>query len=220
MKITTVVCDLDGTLIDSHTGIQAAVRRACDEVLPVGCSPELEIVIGPPIRQMMRQALPDADDGTIESLARAYRRQYDSTSCLSYVPYPGVKDTLTQLAARGVALFVLTNKPLIPTQRILIDMGIDYLFRGVVCIDSRQPPFISKCEAGNHLKTSYGLNAASTILVGDNVDDWGVATACGFHFVAATYGYGNNWNLNDARYNVVSMFDELLTLGEMKGNAP
>jgi len=219
MKTTAIVCDLDGTLIDSHLGIKAAIRCACDEVLPRQVLADLDVVIGPPIRQMLRQALPTVDDPVIESLALAYRRHYDSTGCLSYVPYPGVKETLALLAARGVSLFVLTNKPVIPTQRILTDMGVDQLFRGVTCIDSRQPPFKSKNETGIHLKANYGLNAGSTFLVGDSADDWEVATACGFRFVAATYGYGKNWNLTGSDYNTIGIFAELLAVAEMKGNA-
>lgn len=219
MNVTAIICDLDGTLIDSRAGIQAAIAGACKEVLPDGVVPDVEFVIGPPIRPMLQSMLPTADWPTIEALARAYRRHYDSTDCLSYQPYPGVKDTLAQLAAMGVSLFVLTNKPMIPTQTILTDLGVATMFRGVVCIDSRQPPFASKTESATHLKTQFHLDDASTILIGDGVDDAEAADACGFRFVAATYGYGKHWNSDETRPYTVATFAGLLALVERTGNA-
>lgn len=212
MKTSNIVCDLDGTLIDSHPGIRTSIQRACGEVMPCCNTQDLDIVIGPPIRQMLERALPQTPEDIIERIAQVYRRYYDNCDCLSYTAYGSVIETLRWFTDSGLSLYVLTNKPEFPTWRILAHMEISRLFRGVICIDSKAPPFTSKREAGAHLKALFHLPEGSTVLVGDGEDDMAVAHACGFRFVAATYGYGHNWNTTRADVTRITAFSELAEL--------
>lgn len=53
MPFSTVIFDLDGTLIDSLPGIEASTRHAVAECLPDRVLPSMRELIGPPIASML-----------------------------------------------------------------------------------------------------------------------------------------------------------------------
>jgi len=188
--IDAVIFDLDGTLVDSSPGIEYAVAAAWAAVQPGPPCPSLRSLIGPPIHEMLRQVLPDADAATLTALERAFRNAYDSDGWQKTVAYPGVLETLATLITEGVRCFGVTNKPTLPTQRILEHCGLRVYFQEFLSLDSRTPPFASKSEAVTELLTQYGLDPVRTLLMGDSVDDACVAQACGLRFAAFAGGYG------------------------------
>lgn len=188
---TSFVFDLDGTLVDSIPGIDAAARAALVEVAPGVPLPSLRTFIGPPIRAMLQRALAWSDAARLDDLERAFRVHYDGGAWRETVPYAGVNATLEALRARGARLHVLTNKPVLPTARILQELGWSGWFDAVVSPQSRTPPFANKSEAAIDLRDRQGLGAKPTLLVGDSADDLAAARAAGFAFSAAAWGYGD-----------------------------
>ncbi len=115
-----VVFDLDGTLIDSVGDLAAS---ASELVTTLGGRPldraEVADMVGDGAALLVRRALeaagllPDTP-GALGLFLEIYdRRLLDTT-----VPYPGVAETLSALSRRA-RLAVLTNKPLVFSQRIL-----------------------------------------------------------------------------------------------------
>lgn len=183
--------DLDGTLADSFPGIDFSARRAMAEVFPGRPAPDFRPYIGPPIREIFRRALPENDPLVLEALNTAFRRSYDGEGWARTVTYPGVLETLAAVRAKGYRCHVLTNKPLQPTVRILRHLGLMPHLSEIIAPESRQPPFGSKVEAALHTRDRLGLATGEAMIVGDSTDDAAAAAACGFQFVAVTYGYGN-----------------------------
>lgn len=188
--IDAVIFDLDGTLVDSMPGIEYAAAAAWAAVQPGPPCPSLRPLIGPPIREMFRKALPDADAATLAALERAFRSAYDGDGWQKTVVYPGVPETLAALTADGVQCFGVTNKPSLPTQQILQHCGLSAHFQAFLSPDSRMPPFASKAEAVASLLAQYNLDPARTLLMGDSLDDARAAQACGLWFAAFAGGYG------------------------------
>jgi len=188
--IDALIFDFDGTLVDSLPGIEYAVAAAWATVQPGPPCPSLRSLVGPPIRETFRQALPDADAATLTALERAFRNAYDSDGWQKTVVYPGVLETLAILTANGVQCFGVTNKPSLPTQRILEHCGLQVYFQAFLSPDSRIPLFASKSEAVAELLTQYSLDPARTLLMGDSVDDACVAQEWGLRFAAFAGGYG------------------------------
>src|SRR5947208_16431681 len=120
MVISNLVCDLDGTLIDSYRGIEASARYACESCLPERSLPSLREHIGPPIKEMFRRMFPDLPAYELDKLVCAFRREYDERGWRLCLPFADVVATLWTLRRRGVRLFVLTNKPAHAT-RIILD---------------------------------------------------------------------------------------------------
>ena len=188
---THYVFDLDGTLVDSIPGIDAAARAALAELEPGEAMPSLRSFIGPPIKIMFERALKWDDAVRLDALERAFRKHYDGGAWRETVPYEGVDAGMCCLHRGGARLNVLTNKPAVPTGRILDHLGWTALFDAVVSPQSRTPPFADKTAAALDLRARLGLPPARTLLLGDSQDDHAAALACGFDFAAATWGYGS-----------------------------
>jgi phosphoglycolate phosphatase len=202
-----IVFDLDGTLIDSLAGIERSVKAAMAEAFPGREAPSLAGLVGPPIRQVLARAVPEADDTDLDDLVSRFRGHYDRDGWREAVPYAGVSEGLARLRAAGITTSVVTNKPAHPAGRILDELGLKDHFAAVVSPDSVSPPHADKSIAlAAHLE-NLGINPTETWMVGDGVDDERAARACGVRFIAAGYGYGRP----DAALRL-STFFELMTI--------
>lgn len=188
--MTNVVFDLDGTLVHSLPGIEASAREAILSVLPEVTMPDLRPHIGPPVAQMFAKLWPDLPPARFAQLLADFRAHYDGDGCLHSEPYPQVPEVLLRLRQAGLRLYVLTNKPVAPAKKILTHLGLAELFEDIMGPDSVNPPFQRKAEGASVLARKHLLTPASTVLVGDGVDDAESAAARGFHFIAVGYGYG------------------------------
>src|SRR5262249_13016911 len=87
-------------------------------------------------------------------------------------------------------LAVLTNKPLRATQEILAGLGLARFFGGRVRGGDGPLPRKPDPAALLELIAACGGAAATTLLVGDSVVDWGTARAAGGRACLARYGFG------------------------------
>ena len=209
--VEAIIFDLDGTLVDSLPGIEASLRvaaAACDRPREV---PPIRSVIGPPIATMIESLWPDLDGRERQRAVAAFRAHYDSDGCLLAELFGGVAATLDALSTRGIRLFVLTNKPARPTETILERTGIRSHFADVIAPDTHTPPFASKNAAASWLQQKHDLLPATTLIVGDGLDDANAGAQCGFGFVAAAYGYGRAVARSDlARVATLETFSDIV----------
>jgi phosphoglycolate phosphatase len=213
VRVESILFDLDGTLVDTFEGIEYSVRAAVAAVRPEVQLPPLRGFIGPPVPEILRRALPLLGEATVEEIVRRFRVSYDTEGWRRSTPYPGVPETLAALVTQGVRCAVVTNKPALPTRMILAELGLAGSFAAIVSSDSVQPRMSSKAEAVRHVLATLGLNAATTVLVGDSRDDAEAARATGVAFAAAAYGYGRVHERDDAEpIAVLAHFAEVLCL--------
>ena len=190
-----VMFDLDGTLVDSVPDLAAAV----DEMLarrgrpPAGIERVREWVgNGSPI--LVRRALAGSIEhaGVDETEAAvaladfldAYARDHTATTV-----YPGVLKLLGWLREQGVALAVVTNKPLQFVAPILEQTGLGE-FAWIIGGDSL--PVKKPDPAGLlHVLRSAGVAAQHSLFVGDSRNDVLAARAAGVPVVAVSYGYNH-----------------------------
>ena len=186
------IFDLDGTLADTHPGIADAFGLAMADILPDQPIPDFTHYIGPPVRQVFQKALHCEDENILDALNAAFRGYYDGGCWKNSQPYPGVPELLAYLHERGLPCSVLTNKPALPTGRILEFLQLRRYFSHVISPDSISPGFSNKPQAALHLHALIGQAPASAWIIGDGMDDAAAAAACGSKFAAAAYGYGNS----------------------------
>lgn len=198
VKTENILFDLDGTLIDSLPGIEYSTRAAIAAVIPQRELPDLRRLIGPPVREVLRRAAGEAGPDALDDLERQFRISYDTQGWRKSVAYDGVAEVLSGLSQAQLKCFVVTNKPALPTKKILDELGLLKYFKEVVSLDSRTPPFISKAEATEYLINRHGLRVPATLFVGDSIDDACAAESCGLRFAAATYGYGGVHSASDS----------------------
>ena len=190
MRVQAVLFDLDGTLVDSLPGIEFSVDCSLAECNGPQRRRDLRPLIGPPIRSILQQVAPDADHQQLSALEQAFRTSYDSEGWCKIVLHDGALETLTRVRIAGLGLFLVTNKPLTPTQKILDALGIAGFFTDVLCRDCRTPPFQSKQEMLQDIVATHGLSPAACIYVGDSFEDLRAASDAGVPVALVAHGYG------------------------------
>lgn len=205
-----VIFDLDGTLVDSLPGIESSVRHAVDQVLPDESLPNLKTVIGPPITTMFARLWPELSAKMIDALVEEFRPHYLAEGCLESKMIPGVLETISYLQTKGLSMFILTNKPFAPSQKILAHLGLANFFTEILSPDSNPPLFSVKAGGAKFLLDKFDLSPHETALVGDGEDDAHAAKACGLCFIAAAYGYGRAAVTASMRIEKFSEIESLL----------
>ncbi|OGR73176.1 MAG: hypothetical protein A2089_12600 [Elusimicrobia bacterium GWD2_63_28] len=156
--------------------------------------------------------LPEATPAQVERLNGEFRRMYDNCGFPSSVLYEGVRETLDILSSRGDELFLVTNKPVKPTQELLRKFGLK-VFRDLICPDMHGPRNIAKDEMIKIILERHGLNRRRTIMVGDAELDIHAARTAGVRVAAALYGYGDSEKIITLKPDfLLKEFSGLLTL--------
>jgi phosphoglycolate phosphatase len=185
-----IIFDLDGTLLDSFPGIFQSLEHAVAKVNPKLKLTALKNHIGPPLSKMLSRMWPDQAEEERNEVLREFRQDYNSRGCLFSVVYPGISEALHRFSSLGIKMFVLTNKPEVPTHKILANLRLQHLFLDVLSPDSVTPHLKSKSSGAHLLVGKHTLTAQETLLLGDSPDDLTAAQSAGFNFLEAAYGYG------------------------------
>jgi len=213
MELSSILFDLDGTLVDTLPGIDYSCRAAVQAVLPNRKLENLRQRMGPPIREIFRQAFSSVEPIVLNQLEAQFRANYDTVGWQKSIAYPSVAETLAQLNDWHINCFVVTNKPSVPTERILSHLGLSKYIKEVTAPDSSSGTFSSKASAIKYLLSKYQLASEHTVVVGDSADDARAAQACHLRFVAVSYGYSastNEWLGNGEHAQVISEFSQVL----------
>ncbi|WP_224390817.1 HAD hydrolase-like protein [Pseudonocardia sp. ICBG1293] len=187
--LTHILLDLDGTLVDSASGILGSLRRAIDEVgLDVPDSALGTHLLGPPMYRSLPPIL--GEDGTAAGLP-VYRRIYgDENGCLDGTPYPGVETLLRGLSSAGVTMALATSKGEVSAHKILAHHGWTDLFTEIVG-DTREAARPTKgavvAEALRRLGHPSGPD--EPLMVGDRLHNVEGAAEHGLRCVGAGWGY-------------------------------
>jgi phosphoglycolate phosphatase-like HAD superfamily hydrolase len=187
---STLIFDLDGTLIDSKAVILACFGKAAETVFPGKAFSQESVRLGPPLQRMFQISFPEATENEVIELVRAFRSHYDHEGPIKTHAYDGATEVLANCQSRNVSLYVATNKPLRISMAILANLKLDHFFRSILALDSIQPPFAGKVEIVRYLLQSSQLKPSETWYVGDSSEDAAAAAACDLPFIWAAYGYG------------------------------
>ena len=198
MTQSTILLDLDGTLVDSLPGIEASCRAALAALGHVP-PPDLDIaaLIGPPIEDIVHVLLaPYRDDRVVECVA-AYRADYGARGLLASHPYPGVAAALDAMRGAGAQLILATSKRREFAERILAHLGFGVRFAG---IHGSEPggALDHKPELIAHIIARHGLDPARCVMVGDRRYDISGAHANGMRALGVLWGYGSRDELETA----------------------
>lgn len=204
----TVFFDLDGTLTDSGAGIIRCAGLALEHFgITPGSKDAMGAFVGPPLRETFaRFGVPK--DG-IEEAVRIFRLHYNAGGKFENYPYPGIREALAALKAKGLRLFVATSKPETLAAEVLTHFGLAEYFeiiRGASLDGSRDTKaLVIRC-----LLDTLG-ERPDAVMVGDTAFDVIGAAAHGIGTVGVTWGYGSRDEMEKAgALAVVDTMDELL----------
>jgi phosphoglycolate phosphatase len=183
-----VVFDIDGTLLDSATGIIAGFQHA---LRSVGFEPPdaatLRLDLGPPVGQIFTAlGLPAVD---LEAAVLAYRAFYLDQGLQQSTPYDGVVDVLEELNAAGVVMATATAKRTEIARAILDHHGLTSHFSVVNGVDEQH--HTKTATLGHTLQLLDNPSPGQVVMVGDRHSDITAAENCRVLPVAVTWGYGS-----------------------------
>jgi len=211
MAVKLLICDLDGTLIDSAADISAAVNYALGTyaISPVTLE-QTKACVGEGISTLIEKilVLKGATVPDKESLVQRVLRYYAAHPVANTVPYPGVRETVAALAACKKA--VISNKLTALAQEILRALDLLRYFAIVAGADSSLEQKPSPVPVLRVLSL-LDVGPEETLMVGDSIYDMMAARAAGIRTVAVTYGYGKESFSEGCDY-VIDRFSELLEI--------
>lgn len=196
--MTTILFDLDGTIINSFLGITRCVQYALrSKEIDVENLEDLEEYIGLPLKQTFQKNYDFSDEETID-LIRKYRERFDVTGIFENELYPGVEQTLLHLKERGYPLVLASSKPETACERILEKHGLLSCFDEVVgaTLDGR---ISTKEQVLKEVFRRIGSNDPKDyVLIGDTIYDVEGANKVGMDCIGVSYGFGKAEDLERA----------------------
>lgn len=180
-----LIFDLDGTLIDSESGIRNSLIHAISSTSSFAGFDQSLIKIGPPLDQLIAEACKTEDKEVIAAISAAFKTHYDEVGYKSTKLYVDVRDVLEELALRHT-LYVVTNKRSRPTQKILGHLRIEKFFDHVYCIDYQNLKW-KKAGLIAKLLSELRLSSDNCVYIGDTFDDFVAATENHMKFMHAIW---------------------------------
>jgi len=140
MSFKNIILNLDGTLIDSAPGIEFAAEKAIANIISYGSNINIRKFIGPPIREVFKNALYLNDEEILDKLTKVFRRAYDESGWQKTNIYPGVQETLSCLKQLNVSNFIVTQQAKTADRENIKALSFATLFSG--SRNARFPNFI------------------------------------------------------------------------------
>lgn len=185
---TTLIFDLDGTLIDSR---EAILQCWNDALQTTGLCSQIAIderLIGPPARHAAQWITGEGQTQAAEQLLEQFIHAYDGGGWQLCKPFVGVDRALRQLASLGTPLHLVTNKRAQPTRSILSALGWMPLFLSVHSPDDEPANFRSKPTMLADLLAQAFIQPEQAVYVGDTPQDQIAAHLNRLGFIAAWWG--------------------------------
>jgi phosphoglycolate phosphatase len=188
LKFDPILCDLDGTLVDSAPAITTALRIAFSEC-GVEFDPALDFssFVGPPLDRTLAQMVPEPDRAA--RVLEVYREEYSRLINGSIPLMPGADAAIRAFSEEGAILGVVTYKPKALAEEVLQGTGLRRLFHLVLGTTPRETPR-SKGELLHEALEALRPHRRAPVYVGDHAEDRDAAAHNGVAFLP----YGpNDW---------------------------
>lgn len=186
MAITTILFDLDGTLIDTQELILTSMRYTTQQVLKEEIPDELLMEkVGQPLSTQMWDYTSEKE--VHDELIRAYRKHNAQYHDSLAKPFPGTKEAVQSLSEMGYTLGVVTSKRHDPAVRGLELFGLNTFMKCIVGADDceHHKPHPEPVLKGAEL---LGTNPYTCVYLGDSPYDMQSGKAAGTTTVAALWG--------------------------------
>ena len=198
MIIRAVLFDLDGTLVDSLEDLTDAVNHIRSAYShPPLTADAVRLKVGKGARNLVQQVLPDVADAEIDralGMFLEFNKQHIADKSRLY---PGIQETLHELAAHDIKMAVISNKNEDLSTLILQTLGIYDLFENICGGDTypeRKPsplPLLKEIE-------KLGVAPSECVMVGDSINDILASQRANINSIACRWGYGSAEELTGA----------------------
>jgi phosphoglycolate phosphatase len=195
---TTILLDLDGTLIDPWPGISRCIEYALLHMgLPAPSQDVLRTWIGPPLKQSFLRLFTELGTGDADHAMSLYRKRFSSKGLFENCVYDGIPEMLDEFSAAGYRLLLATSKPVVYARRICAHFGLDQFLSAIYGseLDGRRT---DKIELLAHIIGQEQLNPTHCMMLGDREYDMRGARYHGIKAVGVLWGFGSSAELHEA----------------------
>lgn len=203
---TSVLFDLDGTILDSAPGIvQSLVDTFAYLGLPVPSHEELMHYVGPPLLDSFRNRAGLSEEAAQNAL-QVYRKDFRKDGAFDSAVFPGVVGLLESLTAANIPLAIATSKPETQAIRILDHFNLTRFFTVVAGATEDETRATKAAIVGHALAElkEAGHDTSLTVMVGDRIYDVEGAAAFDVPSIIVEWGYGSPEEAKGAMATVYS----------------
>ncbi|WP_449621681.1 HAD hydrolase-like protein [Robertmurraya sp. Marseille-Q9965] len=189
MKYSTIIFDLDGTLLDTSEGIMVGASYTVQKLgIAELTMDQQKSFIGPPLLEsFMREC--GLTKNEAEIAVSLYRERYQKKGLYEAKHYHQMEELLFLLKKKGFKLAVATLKMDRFAKEILEYFGLLHYFDSINGIDEKdtlsKKDIIQLC-----LKEIEEYDYSKVVLIGDSIFDAIGAKEAGIDFIGVTYGFG------------------------------
>ena len=204
MKYSTIIFDLDGTLLDTIDDLAASANHALVETgyeaLPIDL---VRSYVGHGIRDLVSKCIPDGlNNPKFEECFAAFKKHYYVHCVDNTFPYDGMVVLVKKLSEEGRHLAVVSNKADEPAGLLIKKWFGDYI---KVAIGER--PGYAKKPAPDTVDLALkelGVTRDGAVYIGDSEVDVKTAKNSGMDSVCVAWGFRSKQTLIDAGATVIA----------------
>ena len=187
--ITTVVFDMDGTVLNTLDDLAASVNHVLTRFgMPVHCTEDFRRYFGNGIRYALKCAVPmGTDEATIDQMLPVFKEHYNAHCLDKTRPYDGIPELMRALRDHGFKLAIVSNKIDSAVKELNARFFSDYV---AVAIGEREgirrkPAPDTVVQALEELKTAKH----EAVYIGDSEVDLQTATNAGLPCISVLWGF-------------------------------
>lgn len=213
LTATTIVFDLDGTLIDTAPDLVESLNHtiAARDLEPVSYE-DLTHLVGQGARVMIQRAFAlrgaPLNEDEIPALLDRFIDHYEAGMPGKSRPYPGLLDALNRLKAAGYILAVCTNKMERLAVSLLNRLKLTDYFAAIAGGDT----FAFRKPDPAHILATVeraGGTSHKVLMIGDSINDILAARNGGIPSIAVPFGYSDVAVEELGASHIIRHFDEL-----------
>jgi len=113
MKVSSIIFDLDGTLLNTLGGLADTTNAVMQQFnFPHHSLENYKIFVGNGLKKLIERSVPMGTSSMIiDQCCREFEKIYSRQWMSNCFPYDGIHDMLDSLQKQGVPLAILSNKP-------------------------------------------------------------------------------------------------------------
>ena len=203
MKFSTVIFDLDGTLLNTLGDLTASVNAVLSaHGFPIQDAQTVRSHIGNGLHNLITQSLPDgADEAFIEQCTREMIDYYGKHLHVHTRPYDGVSTAVKSLDEAGIKIAVLSNKYDSGTRKL-----VNTFFPARIDLAVGERPNVPRKPdptAVFEIMEKLGANAETTAYIGDSSTDMKTAKNAGLLAIGVTWGFRSREDLEAGGADII-----------------
>lgn len=195
MKYSTVIFDLDGTLLDTIADLAGSANYALERMgYPTYSVDQVKSFVGNGVRRLMALCVPDGEaNPKFEECFAIFNEHYDIHCRDNTRPYDGIMELLGELSRKEYKLAIVSNKPDAPVKALN-----DQWFGNYISVAIGEKPTVRKKPAPDTVLRAMEELASEkfeTVYVGDSEVDLMTAKNAGVDCISVSWGFRSTESL-------------------------